>query len=535
MPDLTSCILKKLDIALLTPIRAMKWRYVPLLLIYFSYGLSGFSSIALTFWEKENLALTAEQIISIGVWVFIPWTLKMIFGQLVDSVPIFGSRRKAYIFLGAGCMTLGTLLLIGIASKNLWILEWGSQYTLYLLSAVLTTLGFVIQDVAADTMSTEVVDRTEILNGKQVQRSEKSVQSDFAMVQVLGRLALSLALFSVAGLGGWLAENFSYTFVFCLMLTLPVISCIGAIFIRLENPQNSIKRSLDFKILFGGIAFAIFSIFMAWTDIVWAQEIVFCVSLALIIYMMKWITGKLSSSRKKALIAAMTALFIFRMFTLASAGPGVTWWAIDVLKFDPAFFGILRQIGATVALGFLWLGANFIANRPVRLVLIVLIFFQAIISFPEVGMYYHLHEWLGLEARTVALFDTALESPLTDLSMVPMLALIAFYAPDHYRGTWFAVAASLMNLALTGGKLLTKYLNKIFVVSREVLDEAGNILSTQNYDQLGALMLWKIVLGFFIPLGAILILLKKQKPATKKLQEDISEQPPVPSQKEMNI
>lgn len=535
MTDFASWLRKKLDKALLTPIRAMRLRYVPLLLIYFAYGLSGFSSIALTFWEKENLALTAEQLISIGVWVFVPWTLKMIFGQLVDSVPIFGSRRKAYVFIGAGLMAIGTLVLIGIAIRNTWLLSLGSQYGLYLLSAVLTTLGFVIQDVTADTMSTEVVERTELRNGKLVEREEEAVQSDLSMVQLLGRLAMSVALFSVAGLGGWLANNFSYTFVFSLILILPIISCVGAFFIRLENKKTVQKRPLDLKILFGGIAFAVFSVVMALVDIPGAQEIVFLISLGLILFMMKWITKELSASKKKALVAAMAALFIFRMFTLSSWGPGVSWWAIDVLGFDPAFFGVLKQIGAAVALGFLWFGADFIANRPVRLVLMVLIFAQAIMCLPDLSMYYGIHEWLGIDARTIAMFDTALESPLTDLSMVPMLALIAFYAPSNYRGTWFAVAASLMNLALTGGKLLTKYLNQIFVITRDMADEAGNILTTQNYSELGFLMIWKIALGFFIPLIAIWLLLRPRKPVTEKLQEDISEQPPIPSQKEMDM
>ena len=50
--------------------------------------------------------------------------------------------------------------------------------------------------------------------------------------------------------------------------------------------------------------------------------------------------------------------------------------------------------------------------------------------------------------------------------MIPLLTLIAFYAPPGHRATWFALMASFMNLALVAGQLQTKYLNQIFVVER---------------------------------------------------------------------
>jgi hypothetical protein len=139
------------------------------------------------------------------------------------------------------------------------------------------------------------------------------------------------------------------------------------------------------------------------------------------------------------------------------------------------------------------------------------------------------HEWLGLSARTVALFDTAIGSPLVHISMVPLLALIAFYAPSGNRGTWFAVGASFMNLALTGGELMTKYLNHIFVISREVTDSAGNILTSANYDDLGVLMWWRLGIAFLIPLAAVYIFLRKTpRVSAEKVRADLADEAPVP-------
>jgi hypothetical protein len=79
------------------------------------------------------------------------------------------------------------------------------------------------------------------------------------------------------------------------------------------------------------------------------------------------------------------------------------------------------------------------------------------------------------------------------LSMVPLLTLVAYYAPPGHRATWFALMASLMNLALVAGQLQTKYLNEMFVVGRG------------NYDQLAPLLIWATSLGFVIPVMAIVL------------------------------
>jgi hypothetical protein len=50
----------RLRTALLTPVRAMRLRYLPLLMIYYAYGALGLVTIAETFWIKE--ALTTSQL-----------------------------------------------------------------------------------------------------------------------------------------------------------------------------------------------------------------------------------------------------------------------------------------------------------------------------------------------------------------------------------------------------------------------------------------------------------------------------------------
>jgi hypothetical protein len=81
--------------------------------------------------------------------------------------------------------------------------------------------------------------------------------------------------------------------------------------------------------------------------------------------------------------------------------------------------------------------------------------------------------------------------------MIPLLTLIAYYAPAGHRATWFALMASLMNLALVAGQLGTKYLNLMFPVQRG------------DYGELGVLMIVAASLGFLIPLLVIALFGRK--------------------------
>jgi len=118
-----------------------------------------------------------------------------------------------------------------------------------------------------------------------------------------------------------------------------------------------------------------------------------------------------------------------------------------------------------------------------------------VLSLPHIGLFYGLHHWTeamcGFGAGAIAVVDAATASPFAQISMVPLLTLIAFYAPAGHRATWFALMASLMNMALVAAQLQTKYLNEIFVVGR------------CNYTELGPLLITAALLGLLIPIAAI--------------------------------
>jgi len=132
-----------------------------------------------------------------------------------------------------------------------------------------------------------------------------------------------------------------------------------------------------------------------------------------------------------------------------------------------------------------------------------------ILGAPVVGLYFGLHHWTAahtggvVDARMIVLIDTAIESPLGQIAMVPMLAWIANSAPDRLKATFFAVMASFTNLALAAAQLGTKYLNQAFVVTREVRDASGAVTTPADYSQLGTLLVLTAVITFVVPMLAV--------------------------------
>ena len=203
------------------------------------------------------------------------------------------------------------------------------------------------------------------------------------------------------------------------------------------------------------------------------------------------------------------------MITIDSPGPGAgsSWWMIDQLGFDQHFLSLLSLIGSSLTLFGMFLFRRFMAERSIAYVIVFLTIAGTLLSLPIVGMFYGLHQWTAaltggvVDARFIAVIDTALESPLGQIAMIPMLAWIANSAPENLKATFFAVMASFTNLALSLSQLGTKYLNRLFTVSREVRDPASGVVTVPaDYGELGTLLITVTLIGLLLPLGAVLLI-----------------------------
>lgn len=448
--------------------------YVPVLVAYFAYGASTITGIATLFFSKDTLGITPAEAAAIGFWVALPWSTKMVAGVASDVYPILGSRRRSYLLLGAGLAMTGYACLATIVQTK------GA----FLACMVVVTVGFMIQDVVADALSVEVA------------RSE----AEIGQVQALGRMALLVGTISVGYLSGWLAGAVGPRIVFAIAMLLPAAVVVGALFLREARPGPDPRQAQAgplgqgrSRIIVGvGLAYAALGIALEWLAVPFGQEIVLTVSGLLIVLLLYHV----GISRPVAVAAF--AIFLFR--AMPTVGQGYSYWAIDRLGFDQEFLGILAQTASILGLVGLLVFRKPITERPVSYTLFWVTVAGTVLSLPNIGLFYGANEWIGLSPRAFAFIDTTISAPLVQLSMVPMLVLIARTAPRGAEATMFAIMASLMNLALSASEIGTRYLNETFGVTQ------------QDYSSLGRLMIAVTIIGL-VPLAALPLLRRQESGA----------------------
>jgi hypothetical protein len=230
--------------------------------------------------------------------------------------------------------------------------------------------------------------------------------------------------------------------------------------------------------------------------------------MAIVVFLMQRLAGELEPAARRTLVGTAVVIFVFR--AIPGPGAGATWWQIDVLGFDQAFLATLDVIVSVLTLAGLFAFRRFMTERSIAYVMGTLTVLGALLALPSIGMYYGLHEWSAratggvVDARFIALANTALASPLGQVSMVPMLAWIANSAPPQLKATYFAVMGSFTNLSLSAAQLGTKYLNELWQVTREVRDPlSGAVRVAADYGQLGELLVASTLIGLAAPLAAI--------------------------------
>jgi hypothetical protein len=475
--------------------------YLPPLMVYAAYGVSGLTGIVGTFFEKDYLDVSPAFLAAVLFWAGIPWALKMPVGHVVDLI----WRWKALlVWLGAGMIAASLLIMVGLLRHReaMEAVMLASRW--YVVAALLGPSGYMIQDAVADAMTVEAVPRADEAGRPYDAQTLKSMHTT---MQTLGRVALIGGLALVAGINIYIfhgaedlgreAKTALYANVYTAALIIPVISVLGVIlhrFVRHER-ETVEKTRPNWTVLGGSAAFVAFTLAVGIGGVRHAQEIVFAGSLAIILFLLWRLARELEPGPREVLVATALVLFIYRAVPVT--GPGVSWWMIDVLKFDEGFFAQLQLLTYTLTLIGMFALRGYMARNSIAAIIVVLTLAGTVLSLPIVGMYYGLHEWTArhtgglVDARTIALIDTALASPLGQIAMIPMLAWIANSAPPNLKATYFAVMASFSNLALAASQLGTVYMNRWFEVKRG------------DYSELGVLMIVVAVLTLVLPLAAV--------------------------------
>jgi MFS family permease len=515
--------------------RQLRWSFLPPLMVYFAAGISGLTAIVGTFFAKEYLGLSAAFLAALTFWAGLPWALKMPLGHLVDLV----WRWKALlVYLGAALIAASLGIMYALIMHTEAMRQLLSVEAWFVVSSLLAPAGYVVQDTVADAMTVEAVPRVHS-DGQLL--SERETKALHTTMQTLGRIALIgglvfVALLNIVMFAG--VESLEqdqkadvYAHIYLMALAIPLVSVSGVTLSQVmlaararRLRERGVKADEVDRLVYspgqttepnywmfgGGAAFVALTLAIGISDIPLAQEVVFCGSMAIIAMLIYQLVQKLPRAKARALIGTALIIFVFRAVPLP--GAGATWFMIDQLRFDQQFLSVLSLIASCLTLIGMVLLRPLMASRSIAYIVVLLTLASGVLALPNIGLYYGVQDWTArltggvVDAHFIAIVETTLESPLGQVAMIPLLTWIARNAPTDLKATFFAVMASFTNMALTASSLLTKYLNQIFLVTREVKDQAsGTIQTPADYSQLGWLLITVTLIGVLAPLLTVLL------------------------------
>jgi hypothetical protein len=513
--------------------RQIRFSYLPPLMVYMAAGISGLTQIVGTFFVKDYLNFSAEFLAALGFWAGIPWVLKIPIGHLVD---IIWRWKSALVVIGALSITVSLLIILGLLGHLEFMRRIMPAENWYVLSILLAPIGYVLQDVVADAMTVEAVPKTDC-DGQPLDSATRRLMH--TTMQTLGRVAIIGGGMIVALINLWMFNGVTelspnmqaavYIDIYRLALFIPLISVLGVILggwhkmrhaRQLSStgiPPERLRELLGYRpdplapngwILGGSLIFVVFTLLMGLGDYALNQEIVFTGSLGIVVFLMYRLLHTLEPEARRTLLGTAIIIFMFR--AVPGPGAGASWWQIDRLGFDQQFLSLLSLIGSSLTLAGMFIFRRFMAERSIAYVVSVLTILGTALTLPIIGMYYGLHVWTSsltggvVDARFIAVVDTALDSPLGQIAMIPMLAWIANSAPPRLKATFFAVLASFTNLALSLRELGTKYLNQLFTVTRQLVDpDTQGITVPADSSELGMLLITVSLITLCLPLATI--------------------------------
>ena len=355
-------------------------------------------------------------------------------GLLTDLKPIFGLRRKYYIFLNGILIILGWIFLIilkpnlFISSLCLFIISFGKSFSSVLGEAIVVELSLLKKKINynEENIKNEILKKTEY--------DAKDFISMFFLIRTFGYLISSY-------LQGKIIEIFSLKTIFLITSLIGFLIIISG-FLLIEK-KIEIKEN-EYKIINDLIIFI----------------------------------------QKKNIYIPLLFMIIFGCSP--SYSQPLFYFITNQLKFTPSNLGIISMFSTLFSLIGIFIYKKYLKNIKIKKMLligtIILIFlsFTTYILVKRINLIFKINDFIFL------LFGNCIISLIGDLVAMPILSLSAILCPKNLEGTVYSLFMSANNFGYSLGNLFGSFLTDFYMVTHD------------NFDNLGKLILTSNLLSFFI-------------------------------------
>lgn len=351
---------------------------------YFVQGALGISRLGISFFLKDDLALSPAATSALTGIATLPWLIKPAYGFLTDALPINGLRRRPYLL---GAAALG-------------VLSWGVLATVVhdvpsAISAItLSSLSVAVTDVVVDSL---VVER---VRGLPTERAG----------------ALQSLCWGTSAIGGLLSAYFSGSLldalgtraIFGVTAALPLLTGLLALAIAEQPVSYRISSPSE----------------LAQTLSQRAQSL--------------WAALRMRS-------VFLPALFIFLWQGTPSPDSALFYFQTNVLQFGPEFLGRVRLLSSAAALIGVAVYNTTLRKVDLKKIFKYATLISVPLSLSQVILVTRANVALGISDQAFALADSAVLTVIGQVAFMPTLVLASRLCPPGVEGTLFAALMSVFN------------------------------------------------------------------------------------------
>lgn len=402
---------------------------VAVAIVYFVQGVLGLSRLAVSFYLKDDLHLEPAETAVISGFSALPWLVKPLYGFISDSIPLFGYRRRSYLFLSG---------ILGALSWSLMATIVDDKYSAA-LSIVLGSLAVAVSDVVVDSMV--------------VERARGESQSTSGSLQSLCWGSSAFGGVLSAYFSGSLVDTYGVRFVFGITALLPLMTSTVAVLVnedRLPLEECSVSLSISSSELIENSKQRIMQI---WNSV--KQPSIF-----------------------------LPTLFIFLWQATPQSDSAMFFFITNKLGFTPEFLGRVTLVTSVASLLGIGVYNSFLKEVPLRKIFLVTTVLGSALGMTQVLLVTGLNRKLGISDEWFSIGDSLIITVLGQASFMPVLVLAAKLCPAGVEATLFATLMSISNAGGVAGGLVGAGLTQLLGVSGDNFENLALLIAVCNLSSL---------------------------------------------------
>ncbi|KAL8153687.1 hypothetical protein V2J09_011447 [Rumex salicifolius] len=397
---------------------------IAIAMVYFVQGVLGLSRLAVSFYFKDDLHLDPAETAIISGFASFPWLVKPLYGFISDSIPLFGYRRRSYLFLSG---------LLGAFSWSLMATFVDSKYS----AAFCILLGSLLAHN----------------NSMVVERARGESQSMSGSLQ-----SLCWGFSAVGGIvssyfSGSLVGTYGVRFVFGVTALLPLITSAVALLVKEQRATAPLSESNQNEKYSDFLDSSKEHVVQLWYAV--KQPNVF-----------------------------FPTLFIFLWQATPQSDSAMFFFTTNKLGFTPEFLGRVKLVTSVASLLGVGIYNGFLKNVPLRKIFLATTIVGTALGMTQVFLVTGLNRELGISDEWFAIGDSLILTVLSQASFMPVLVLAAKLCPEGMEATLFATLMSISNGGSVLGGLIGAGLTQTFGVTKDSFSNLAALIILCNLTSL---------------------------------------------------